>query len=394
MPLLPVGFTPRSTTESLADIQQVFVNTFGSGVNLNPTSINGVFVQELTNDAIQVQSAQTLLYGGLYNPNIANGVFLDSICALLSIQRKAAVPSTVTCQLTGLPGTVIPALSQILNTNGDIFQSTTIITIGVDGTAIGTFQSIVSGIIPCVANTLNRIVQRIAGWDTVNNSTDGTTGTLVQSDLSLRYTRLNTLAINSVGTIESIISACEQNSNIIDYYVANNTKATPTTIGGVTVPAFGIYLSVYGGTLDEIAEILYKKKPPGTVMGGSTNYTYVDPIYTWVTFPATWQTAVETPVQVNISIATGSYPSDIVTQIKNAVVDNFNNGTATQPPVTMRIGSINAYRFAQTLNVLGIYNINSITVQTVTAGTPANSLTLSIDKAPTLIAANVLVSIP
>lgn len=387
-----VGFTPNSAAQELADIQQVFVNTFGAGVNLTPTSINGVFIQELTNMGLQVEAAKTNLYSFVYDPNVASGVYLDGLGAWLDIQRKAAVQSVVTCQVTGLSGTIIPANSQILNTNGDVFYNPLPITITA-GVGSGQFKSVVAAPIPCLANSVNRIVQQLAGWDTVNNSADGITGTNAQTDYNYRNTIKYAKALNSSGTLNALNSAFLIADDVIDFYIAENTTNAPITVHGVTVSAHAIYASVYGGTSNEIASILYTKRSGGCGMDGNTTYAYTDPDFSWVTNNMTWQTAVEAPVQLNITIVGSTdYPSDIVAQIQAACVATFNNGTGTTPPARMGV-PIYAATFYSSLNSVGVVAVTNLTIQKVTAGTPASVLDLPITQAPTLIAANVLVTV-
>jgi hypothetical protein len=393
-------FIPVDAQTSLVKTQQIFQNTFGSGYNINPVSLNGVFIQELANQNFKVNSIQTLLYGGLYNPNVASGEYLDSICALLSLKRVPAIASFATCQVTGLAGTVIPLGAQILNTNGDVFTLTSApITItGNPLVDVGVFTSTALGIAtPVGAGTLNRIVQQIAGWDTVNNPTNGIVGKPAQTDTSLRYTRTEALAINSTGTINAIISGAFMLiiPNIIsDFIVLQNPTATDATINGVTVPAYGIYLSVVQiGSDNNISGLLYYKKPPGSVMGG--NYTpplYIDPDYSWNTFQAKYTQATVEQVVIAIDITNVNYPAGTASKIANAILDAFNNGTAANPPITMRSGTIYASQFISSVVLLGVTTINSITITTETLATPAATLTLPADQAPQLQLSNVLIT--
>lgn len=400
MSLTDIGFIPVSAEISLEQTQQIFKNTFGIGVNLNPTSINGVFIQELANLNIAVNDVQALLYGGLYNPDIASGVFLDSICALMNITRIAAIPSFATCQVTGLIGTVIPVGSQILNTNGYIFQlvDAPITITGNPSIDIGKFEAVEVGLpISVPANSLNRIVLQIPGWDTVNNPSDGVVGGPKQTDTSLRYTRRLALAKNSTNTLQAIIAACQEQlipDTITDFIVLqNNTNATDT-INGVSVPAYSIYLSVVQvGADNNISEVLYQKKPPGVPMAGSyTPPLYYDPINPWVSFQAKWQKAVVEQVVIAVAVTDVNYPIGTAARIKLAILNAFNNGTAANAPITMRSGTIYANQFISVITELGVTTVTSITITTVSAGTPGATLTLTAAQAPALQLANITVT--
>lgn len=392
MPITPNGFVPYTAAEELLQIQDVFTAVLGPSTNTDAGTINGVFTQELANIGIGTENSQTLLYSGVYNPDLSTGVFLDSICAWSSIKRKPAESSQVTCQVAGLSGVVIPANSQILNTNGDVFYNPDPITITA-GVGSGVFYSVVEDAIPCDINTLTRIVQQLSGWDTVNNSSGGVVGAPQQTDYSLRNTRKYKLGLNSTGAYTSILSQCAQSTDILNYQLAFNNTDTPITQYGVTVPAWGIYLSVAGGTETEIASILYDKLSAGTTMAGNTDYTYTDPKFPWVTFDATWETPDDTPIQFDINIAdSSSYPSDIVTQIQDAMAFAFQYGTSKIPRAIMGL-EIATSAYYGVLIDLGVFNIISFTVQTVSGGSPDTTLTLGIDLVATLASSDVNVTL-
>lgn len=392
MPTTNVGYETLTAEEILLEIQQIFINVFGSNFNLLPSSINGQFIQELTNLAIEVEAAKALLYSGLYNPDVAYGIWLESICEWLNIERNPAIPSRVQCVCNGLSGTVIPANSQVLNTNGNIFYNTEAITIPSAGTITAEFRSQLTGAIPCSASTVNRIVQQLAGWDSINNPTDGVLGEDAQTDTSLRYTRTQTLALNSSGSVNSVISACNNNANIIDFYIIENTTNGQIVRNGVTVPAKSVYLSVYGGSDDEVSGILYNKLSAGCGMAGNTTYIYTDPVYTWNTFEAKFQRAVQTNIQMQIDIVNSpSYPADIVDQVKAAMINNYIGNVAGIPPVKMG-DTVYASRFYPSLSSLGILQTTGLFISPV--GDPLNTFyTLSVDKVGILLADNIAVNL-
>lgn len=390
-----VGYTPQSSATVLANVQTAYTNTFGDGFILSPSSINGQMIQFNTLAAIQVEDAKTILYGSLYNPNLAYGIWLDSICKFNSITRKPPTQSVVAIICTGLAGTIIGVNSKILSTNGDIFYTKNVILIGSSGAATGTFYSDQYGAINCNAGTVNQIVTTIAGWDTVNNPADGTLGTLEESDQNLRNRRKYSLAINSAGSVNSVVAALNENVNILNFGVQENPLDIAQTIQGVSINPHCIYVSIYANYTDEIknqiANILFSKRY--CTMQGDTSWTITDSEYSYVTFVAKWQTAVVAPVQVDITIQSSpTYPADIVDLIKAAIVANWNGEFPGIAKYRMQ-DVINVSRFYPTLIALGVYLINSMTVQLVTSGTPASSVSVSLDKVMTLSTANVNVTV-
>jgi hypothetical protein len=105
-------------------------------------------------------------------------------------------------------------------------------------------------------------------------------------------------------------------------------------------------------------------------------YTYTDPTY-FFTIPVTWDEPNACPIQVNISYVNNPLlPANITDQIKDLIVNNFNNGGATFPPVNMRTTFYVAQLTAGIEN-LGVV-VLSQTMQTVTGGIPVQSLLLNV----------------
>lgn len=388
------GYTPTTAATVIDKVNAIFIETFGEGFIIAPPSLNGQLIQIITENALQVEAAKTLLYGGLYNPDIANDVWLKSLCKFNDIKAKPATPSIVNCVVTGLPGTIIPINKQVLNTNGDVFYNPSVIVIPESGVTTILFKSLVLAPINCNAGTVNRIVQTLPGWDSVNNPSDGILGTNEQSNYALRSNRKYSLAINSAGGVDSVISALNENENIINFGVQENPLDLPQVIQGVTINPHCIYVSIYTTYTDEIknqiANILYSKRY--CTMQGDTTWSITDAKYNYITFEARWQTAIVTPVQVNISIQDSpTYPANIIDLIKAAILDNWNGDFIGIEKYRMQ-DVINISRFYPSLIALNVYQINSITIQLVTSGTPATSISVSLDKVMTLSINNINVT--
>ncbi len=375
---------PNTADEELSIFQQVFITTFGLNVNLVPSSLNGVFIQELTDFGVQNENTVTLVTSGIYNPNYASGKYLQDICAWNDIVIKEATQSIVTCQVTGLPLITIPANKQVISIYGDIFYAEADIVLDGSGNGSGDFLSVNTGAINCDMNAINRILQPVSGWDTVNNSANGTPGSAIQTDSSLRFERQYNLGVNSTGSITAINSRLGTTQDIVDFIVINNSTDVPLVSRGVTVPVGGIYISVFAPLLDSIPEII------GTIIAGTNSsgtqmyttgtntktYTYTDPDY-FFTIPVTWDEPNACPIQVDISYVNDPLlPADIMDQIKDLIVSNFNNGSTKFPPVNMRI-TFYVAQLTSGIENLGVV-ILSQTIQRVVSGTPAQSILLDV----------------
>ena len=374
------GYTPKVFEDVYNDILNIFKNIFGDNFNSNPASVNGLFIQELANIGISNEDTKTEIYSGIYNPNLAQGVFLDSLCALLGLQRKSATQSQVNCQLVGLPQTVIPSNIQAISTNGDVFILSESVTLDSNGYATGLFFSQNYGPINCDANTITTIATSVGGLYTINNVDTGILGTNIQNDTELRNARTNLLSLQSSGSIGSIKSYISTQEDVINVYAQENSTNEPITIGGVTIPGHNIYVAVLGGTDETIAKALFYKKAPGIPMTGNTSGTYIDQS-TGTEFNYTFQRPVETPITIEINTYNSpNNPSNIEETVINEIYNNFYG--LSQYSNLPRIGiydTINISRFFYSLYSAGITLIQSITINKT-----LQELQLSADKIATL----------
>lgn len=367
MPISNTGYLVVQPDLILEGITNVYKQAYGPAFNTTPSSPNGVTIQALTNISIDAQNSQSLLYSTVYNPNVAPGIFLDSLCIFNNIQRKVATPSIVTCDVTGISGTVIPSGSLILNTNGDQFRSLGAHTL-TGGTSSLQFESVVAGPIPCDANTVNRIVQVINGWDSVNNPGAGQVGTLTESDTSLRQRRATSLATTSVSMYYALLSACANEPTINSFALLENTSNTISIVNSVTINPHSIYLSVDGGSDETIANILAANKSGGCGMDGNTTLAITPiPEFPSFIFYAVWQRPSIIQIYIAITAVTPTSPlitpSDTV--IRNEIYDCFYGKTSATTGITytqpIGIGTTfyDSKFFAPLINV-GIFNITSV----------------------------------
>lgn len=394
MILNPVGYTPQSSATVLANVQTAYTNTFGDGFILSPSSINGQMIQFNTESAIEVEDAKTLLYGSLYNPYLSFGVWLESICKFNNIKKKPATASVIAVVCSGLAGTIIGVNSKIISTSGDIFYNKSVIVIGSGGIGTGQFYSETLGKVPCNAGTVNQIVTTIAGWDTINNPTDGTVGTLQETDYSLRNRRKYGLAINSSGGINSIISALNELTSVKAFTAQENYTRGTINIQGVAVEPNSYYVAVYcaDDALQDVAKVLFTKKSGGAGMQGNTAVIYQDPTHDWVTFTARFERPEVKQIQVYVTIQNSAqYPSNIIALIQQSIVDNFYGDIPTLP--AYRITEIvPASRFYFSLTSLGIFTASQITIGIV-GGIQSQEVWVPMNQVLELLAENVFVSV-
>ena len=98
-----------------------------------------------------------------------------------------------------------------------------------------------------IAGTLTTIYRAVPGWDSITNAVDGTTGRDVENRADFEARRVASVALNARNTLASIRGAVLDVANVIDAYVDDNSTASPAVKGGVTFPAYALYVAALGG---------------------------------------------------------------------------------------------------------------------------------------------------
>ena len=370
-----MSYVNKTAEQIIQEIQQVFVNVFGNP-SLSPSGIIGQLVEQLAQIGIDVENTRALLQSNIYDPAFASGKYLDGLCAFHQITRLPATPSQVYCKVTGSPGTFIPRGSIILNALGNRFIADMQGTINQGGFTGILFISEDNGPIPCDANTVNRILTKITGWDSVTNLTNGTLGSNEETDTALRKRRQISLSLNASGTLKSIISALENNQNIRDYNIRENVTNADVIIDSITILPKSIYLCVDTDTqyYSQIAQILYEKKSGGCGMVGSITQTYTDSLYPWETFTAKFDVANIIQTYISITVINDNFTAETIPNIKQAIYNNFYGLDGSEP---VQMGEpFYAGRFYAPVVKLGIYQITALTIGTSQSPTGTSIATL------------------
>lgn len=309
------GTIVADTSALLAEVQTSFKALFGVDLVLDPSTPQGVLMTALTLMRTKIVNNNAALANQI-NPNIAGGVFLDAIMALLGVQRTAATRTVVPgVTLTGVAGTLISAGSQAENENGDLFETISNVVIGVDGTATTNFQAVEYGPIVCPQNTLNQISTNILGWETVNNPNPGTVGSNTQSDQAARAYRNNTLAFQGVALPVAIISALYHTEGVQSLSFLENNAATTQVIEGISLVANSIWVCINGGSDTDVAAALLENKSNGCAWNGSTTVNLVEPA-SGQTYPVKFQRPTDVPILIRVTS-----PNGVAQNIKTAILE-------------------------------------------------------------------------
>ena len=381
------GVIVPDTSTLLTTVQGEFQNALGADINLDSSTPQGMLIaaEVSARDAV-VRNNATL--ANQINPNLAQGVFLDAIWALMGGQRSTGTPSTVTATLTGQQGVSVLSGSIFQTTAGDQFELISTVTIGSNGTVTGQFQSVQNGVIPCAENSLTQIITQTLGLETINNGSNvATLGTSTEDDAQARAARIASLGQYSKGGIGSITAALTSVTGVTSYVVRENYTSSSATIDSISIPANSIYCCVNGGTDLDVATAILNSKSIGCGWTGNTTVPVTD-TYSGQTYNVQFDRPTAVSISIKMTIINSSGITDPIDAVTTAIIDYtlgiVNNFSAWTMGMEVSPFEISAAVAAQ---IAGI-NITDCQI-CVTGGTYAPaSLAMAINQLPTTNADN------
>lgn len=384
-------------------------------LNIFPTALvedsNGKFLlstplgQLITSWSAIVSDRNRLLayYLNQVDPNYAMGRMQDGIGRIYFIERRPETYTEVVGVCSGATGVVIPKGTSVIDGSKVKYIADKNYTIGDDGKIDVTFICQTAGAIECPANSLV-MNQTIVGWDSVNNPNIGVVGRNVESQAQFEQRRRQSVAGNSVNSVDSIMAALlnlvDSNNDPIcqDAYVTENSLNENVINGTVTLKPHSIFVCV--AALDSsdhqqaIAKAIWSKKPPGCAMNGGTTVTITDDsgLYsTPPTYDITYQYANDTVIYFDVQMSRSqAQPKNAESLVKDAIYNAF---TGEDGSIRPRIGSsILASSFFRPVLNLGNWAA-IITIQIgLSTSSYGNSLIMGINEMPTLSKDNIKVT--
>jgi hypothetical protein len=314
--------------------------------------------------------------------------------ALTGSQPTPATYSTVTCNLGGVGGTVVPAGSQAQTSAGAIFQSTTIATLPATGVIAVPFQSIVTGPIAAAASTLNQIVGGVLGWESVTNPADAILGSATQSDAGARTARNNTLALQGQSLALAILSGLldpltTPGVTSAKYY--ENVTNSPITYQTVTLVPHSIYVCVNGGTDLAVATTLLSKKSGGCAWNGGTSVNVTDPASGQV-YPVLFDRPTPVPILAQVTVRQGQFPGNVVASVTQAILD-YAMGSINGDPGFVVGQNVSPFELAGAINIEypELYVQNLLISLASLVNYQPDEITININQIATIVAASITV---
>lgn len=341
------GVIMTDATVIMAEVIEEYQSTFGSDLNVDPSTPQGMLIVIETLSRIAVANNNAAIANQI-NPNISGGVFLDALLALTGSFRVSSTQSSVACTIMGVEGTFIPAGSIISGMGGTPqFYSLIDVTIPPGGTSIGVpFNSVEFGPIAAAANTLTVTVSSILGWTSVTNPAAATLGTITQSDTQARLQRTNTLAAQGNSLAYNVISNLYLLPGVAPSGLTfqENTKSTTEIINFISMVSHSLYACV-GGTASNlnVATTLQNSKAAGCAynngLGIPISQVVVDP-YSGQSITVLFDTPSIVTINIAVTIHLFTSVQDVDTTVKAAIMKYVNgmlegqSGFAVGQPVS------------------------------------------------------------
>ena len=336
----PLQFTmtgPVVPTQAaiLAGVQADLNAAFGGNLNPALNTPQGQLAQSLTAIISACYTAIAYFVNNI-NPAASSDFLQDAIAFIYFLTRIAGTPTTVQCVCYGANGTVIPVGAQANDTSGNLYTCTQAGTI-TSGSVTLTFQNVLNGPIACPADTLTSIYAEISGWESINNPNAGILGINVETPQAFAARMQASVQANAQGTTAALYGALAALPGVTSAYVIENNTSSSVSIGSTNYPLAqnSLYAAVVGGVAASILQTIFAKKGGGCNTNGNTSGIVYDTSYPLGAQPAyTFKYNVPGTLTMACTVTLASaanLPSNYVTLIQNAILAQFQIGTASLP---------------------------------------------------------------
>lgn len=369
-----------------ADWLAIFNEEGEPPLNVEASSPAGQIIDSMT-ALVTAKDSELAYLASMFNPDVAEGRWQDALGKIYFISRKIAEPTVVTCRCTGLQGTVIPAGSLARTDDGITLLSIDAVTIPSGGAVDVFFRTEGTGEIEMPAGTVNTIVTTIPGWDTIANAAAGRAGRITESRAEFEKRRKMSVANNAHGSAVAVESSIAAIDGVLDCKVVENDTSGMIYEHGVAIEPHSLYISVYGGSDEDIARAIYLKKSGGCATStGNTQVTHVAEDFHGATY--VYNIMRPTPIAFRIKIEielVSNTPSTVVDDLKQALYDDFyGNNTASANTRIGMASRIFASRFyVAAIKTAGVVSLVTLQIA-LNAGSFSDVVDISADITPVL----------
>lgn len=383
----PEGFKRKRLDQLLEELNDEVKAIFGDNFNVSPESPDGQINGVISESNANLWEIAEESYNA-FNPSAATGNTLSNLVQLNGITRLAATSSRSQVSLTGTPGTVIPANSLIsTNDTGDQFSTESDVTLDGSGNASVFASSVDTGPISALAGTLTEIDTPITGWSSANNPADADEGTNEETDAELRARRERSVARDAQAIIDAIFAGVADIEGVTQVVVLENDTNLIDTNG---LPPHSFHVIAVGGVDQDIADIIWLKKPAGILSFGSTTVEVTDS--QGIPHDISFSRPTEIDIYVEVDLTTFSeYPSNGDDLIKQAIVD-YANGDLVEGRGFGLSDDVIYTRLYTPINSVQGHEIDGLRIGTSPSPTGTDNIPISITEISKFTIANIVVN--
>ena len=315
------GITIQTLSEIL-DEREVNLQTF-LGADFTISGDNAIANLQLADAEREFDLQELLLYIAMQlDPDQAEGIWLDFICALNNIKRYEPLKTLIPLTVTGTPNVSKSAGTIVVvdEDTDEYFTNLEAFTVGIGGTVNVSFQATSFGDISANSGHTYSLKTASSGISDVAWDISGvySIGRYAETDIELRARREYTVELSASSTLASIRANVSEVDGVeyLEVY-ENDTMSTVDTI-----PAKSFEVVVLGGDDVEIATAILEKKGAGIQAYGASTETIVDEDGN--SFIVGFTRPTEVPIELRITATVSSLQSQAwEDSIKQNIVEKF-----------------------------------------------------------------------
>lgn len=316
MALTKQGYKRETYDDILERLDIKTKELFGQDTNTSSRSALGILLRIMAFVIALVWQDNENVYYSAYRKT-AEGRQLDALLPYSGITRNPATFASGTVKFNGTAGTPIELGTAVGKEDETLYYTIEDAVVGQDGTVTVEIMAQVAGVAGNAdVGTINQIINPVDGLNTVTNEVALVDGKEQETDQEVRERA--GLAIDGLGsgTTTSIRTELLGVPGVRAAYVDENYSDVTNTYG---TPSRAIQAFVLGGSDDDIAKAVFKKKSGGIQPYGKNYITVLDdagqPHQVGYTRAQTVQIYAKVKIETN-----NSFESDGVNQVIKAIV--------------------------------------------------------------------------
>lgn len=302
--ILSTGLVIERLDEILARLSQSFRDIYGTDINIDPDTPDGQMIGILSQALADINE----IIAGVYafsDPTKAVGTWLDIQLKYVGLERNRQTYSYLNDVLvTGINGTAIPAGYTVTDVNNIEWVAVSGGTIS--GTTISLqFRSSEYG--PFHLASGQELIPKtvVLGVQSLFTTADSVKGRLQESDESALMRFLRSYQINNYDDREGLEAALLALDDVLDAKVYENYTNVTDSKG---IEAHSINAVLIGGSNDDIADAIIKKKSLGCGLQGAETVTV---FYKGMDRDIKFDRAAVVPIYAKITVVRKSAAIDV-----------------------------------------------------------------------------------